>query len=134
VYSTVFQHVRINHPASKYLYPAASLTHGATIAFANRAGDIHFSRRLRKGKIGRAKTNFRVDTIQFLYEIIQRLLQVGEGYIFIHTQPLTRVEEAMCTGRNRLVPVYPSRHNGTEKRIAHVHLPDLYRRCMRTKG
>src|SRR5699024_3333240 len=104
----------------------ASLTHGATIAFANRAGDIHFSRRLRKGEIGRAETNFRVDTIQLLYEIIQGLLQVGEGYIYIHMQALTLVEEAMCTGRDRLVRVSPSRHNGTKRRLAHLQHPNLY--------
>ena len=56
--------LRVDHPAAHDLKPAVMLAHRAPCTFTNITGDIHFRRRLGKGKKMRTKPHLDIFTEQ----------------------------------------------------------------------
>src|SRR5690606_28030626 len=102
-------------------------TKGTSLPFTDGTADIHFSRWFCKRKIRRAETHLGILSEKLLNEMIKCLLEVCKRHPFVHIEPFYLVKKAMGTCRNCFVPIYPTRHNCTERRFPVFHHPNLNR-------
>ena len=79
----VVQHFGMHHPAAEDLDPTGVLAHTAADAAADPAIDVHFGAGFGKRKIRRAEADLYVFSEHFLYEEVQRLLQVRERNVLV---------------------------------------------------
>ncbi len=133
VYAKVAEHVGVYHTAAQYLYPAGMLAQAAAAATTYGTGNVHLGARLCEREVRGAEAHLGVFAKQFLHEMIQCLLEVGEGHIFINIQPLALVEEAMRTCRYGLVAVNPAGANDPDGQRLCFHYPCLHRGCVRAQ-
>ena len=58
--------------------------------------------------------------------MIQGLLEVSKTYIPVDVKAFDLVKKTMSAGRDGLIAVHPSRHDGTDGRLLIFHQADLY--------
>ena len=88
VYAAGFQDVGVYHAGAHDLEPAGALADVAALAAADVAADVHLCAGLREGEVGGTHADFGVRTEHLAHEDQNRLLEVGEGYVFVNVQAL----------------------------------------------
>src|SRR5690606_23500332 len=118
--STGFKHLGMNHAAAHHFQPA-DIALLVTPPF-----DIHFSRRLGKGKIRGTKPHFQITLKEHLQKLNNGALQVGKTDFFIHQQTFHLVEHRGM-GLIRVTAVHPPWPNHAKRRLTLLHSTNLYR-------
>ena len=98
-----FQYVGVNHAGTHNLQPAGALADIAALAAADVAADVHLCAGLGEGEVGGTHADLGVRAEHLAHEDQNRLLEVGEGYVFVNVQALYLVEDAVGAGRDGLV-------------------------------
>ena len=129
----IFENNGVNHTAAKYLNPARVLANRAALTVTENTGDIHLCRGFGEGKVRGTKPDFYILTKHFPGKIVERLFHVGKGNAFIYIKAFYLMKDAMCAGRDRLIPVNPSRADDPDGGLGVFHHPDLLRRGVRSQ-
>ena len=98
VYAAGFQDIGVYHAGTHNLQPAGTLADVAALAAADIAADVHLCAGLGEGEVRGAHAYLGVRTEHLAHEYQDGLLEVGEGYIFVHIQPFYLMEYAVGAG------------------------------------
>ena len=122
-----FEHIGVYHTAAQDFHPTGAFAECASLAAAEVARDVHFSRWLSEWEIRRTKTNLCVWAEHFLCEVEKHLLKVGESHVLVYVEGFNVVEEAVCASRDSLVAVYASWADEADRWLGVLHDAALHR-------
>jgi len=112
----IAQEVGVYHTTTEDLDPARVLAQTAAGTTTHGTGDIHFGTWFSEREVGRAETHLGIGAEHFCNEIIERLLEIGERYIFIYVQSFELMKEAVCPSRDSFVAIHTAGTDDTNRK------------------
>ena len=124
VNSAVLQNLGMDHAAAEHFNPAGMLAQAAALSAAFKAADVHFNARFREGEIAGTEPCTHVRVKDLLHKLIQHALQVTQGNALVHHKAFHLVEHGRM-GRVAVGAENPSGNQHLDRRLLHIHYPDL---------
>ena len=115
----------MDHARPQDLQPAGGLADPAALAPADDAGDVDFGGGFGEGEIAGAEAQADLGAEHLVHELGEHALQVGEGDVAVHQEPLHLVKHG-GVGHVRVPAVDLARGDDAHRGPAFLHDPDLH--------